>query len=35
VATDTMVTVLPGHSTPEWTRIGPNRIVRRIEVNPL
>jgi len=27
--------VLPGHSTPEWARIGPNRIVRRIEVNTL
>ena len=35
VAADTMVTVLPGHSTPEWARIGPNRIVRRIEVNTL
>lgn len=33
VAPDTMVTVLPGHSTPEWARIGPSRIVRRIEVN--
>lgn len=30
---DTMVTVLPGHVTPEWTRIGPNRIVRRITVD--
>lgn len=34
VAPDTMVTVLPGHDTAEWTRIGPNRIIRRIEVSP-
>ncbi|WP_237099462.1 hypothetical protein [Mycobacteroides abscessus] len=34
VDTDTMVTVLPGHSTPEWTRIGPNRLIRRIEGGP-
>ena len=31
---NTMVTVLPGHDTPEWTRIGPNRIARRTEVSP-
>ncbi len=35
VADDTMVTVLPGHTAPEWARIGPNRILRRIEVNAL
>lgn len=34
VTPDTMVTVLPGHDTPEWTRIGPNRIARRTEVSP-
>lgn len=28
---DTMVTVLPGHPTPEWTAVGPNRLIRRIE----
>lgn len=33
VDTDTMVTVLPGHPNPEWSRIGPNRLVRRIEVS--
>ncbi len=31
VAPDTMVTVLPGHHTPEWARIGPNRVIRRIQ----
>lgn len=34
VDADTMVTVLPGHSAPEWTRIGPNRVIRRIEGGP-
>ncbi|EUA65451.1 hypothetical protein I553_10748 [Mycobacterium xenopi 4042] len=33
VDADTMVTVLPGHPNPEWTRIGPNRLVRRIDVD--
>lgn len=33
VAPDTMVTLVPGHETPEWTRIGPNRIIRRTEVS--
>lgn len=31
VDADTMVTVLPGHPAPERTRIGPNRVIRRIE----
>lgn len=34
VDADTMVTVLPGHSAPEWTHIGPNRVIRRIEGGP-
>ncbi|MBS1693097.1 MAG: hypothetical protein JST91_12835 [Actinobacteria bacterium] len=34
VDADTMVTVLPGHPAPEWTRIGPNRVIRRIEGGP-
>lgn len=34
VDADTMVTVLPGHPAPEWTRIGPNRLIRRIEGGP-
>jgi hypothetical protein len=32
VGPDTMVTVLPGHPTPEWTHIGAGRVIRRIEV---
>ena len=31
VANDTMITVLPGHHHPESTRIGPNRVIRRIQ----
>jgi cell wall-associated NlpC family hydrolase len=31
VGPDTMVTVFPGHPTPEWARIGSARVVRRIE----
>lgn len=34
VDADTMVTVLPGHPAPEWARIGPNRVIRRIEGGP-